>query len=362
MCEGVISPPSAARQQRTCAQAAKAAAAEDADRHVVQGAMLPVGGFAGLAIASQANALSEAPAEGTVDSTGSTAKDPCATGCLNEMTNQVDQVDVVPTPQPRRSRTRSRRQSSSADDNQEGSLALDLEEFGLDVLSLADPVPSPPKSVVVDYEDSTVPDRSRAALLLGAQAKSEGDCAPDACQPLDFVIYNDFFGNNNNPDDAVGRERRRTRKGSISQTPTSSRRGKSVILSSSGAGPLGVSPTELSSKVVEKQAELDQPELDAPERCSIVPKLCLCEVRLHTTADSCWLVANNAVYDVTGVLASHPAGPRSILRKAGGKDCTQDMKFHSKAARKLLEKCFIGKLEPCGEAIGGDVQSACTIM
>ncbi|GLD98151.1 hypothetical protein PINS_up006848 [Pythium insidiosum] len=287
--------------------------------------------------------------------------DPCFSGCLREMTNQVDQLDVA---QPRRSRTRSRRQSTSIEDNQDASLALDLEEFGLDVLSLNESVPSPPKSVVVDYEDSTVPDRSRAALLRGEPAKSDGDCAPDACQPMDFVIYSDFFGNNNNSgaDDALTRERRRTRKGSISQTPTSSRRGKSVILQASAAGISVVAASEAASKVVDKVAEPEYPETDGPERCSVVPKLCLCEVRQHTTADSCWLVANNAVYDVTGVLASHPAGPRSILRKAGGKDCTQDMKFHSKTARKLLEKCFIGKLEPCGETNGADVQSACTIM
>ncbi|OQS06692.1 hypothetical protein THRCLA_01269 [Thraustotheca clavata] len=95
-------------------------------------------------------------------------------------------------------------------------------------------------------------------------------------------------------------------------------------------------------------------------RCTSYEKLCLCEVKRHRSATSCWLVANGIVYDVTDIMNQHPAGTKCILRKAGGEDCTKDMKFHSKAARNCWSKCQIGKLQPCGE--DNDTGTSCLIM
>ena len=74
----------------------------------------------------------------------------------------------------------------------------------------------------------------------------------------------------------------------------------------------------------------------------------LCEVRRHCTAESCWLVVGAGVYDVTAFLPRHPAGAQSILRNSGGRDCTEDMGFHSARAQKLWRQHRIGTLEPCG--------------
>ena len=73
-----------------------------------------------------------------------------------------------------------------------------------------------------------------------------------------------------------------------------------------------------------------------------------CEVRRHASAESCWLVAGRDVFDVTSFLPRHPAGTRSIVRKAGGADCTEDLGFHSAKAQKLWMQHKIGRLEPCG--------------
>ena len=63
------------------------------------------------------------------------------------------------------------------------------------------------------------------------------------------------------------------------------------------------------------------------------------------TIDSCWITCGEKVFDATDFLRYHPGGVSSILRYSGGrKDCSEDMKFHSKEALKLLEKKQIGVL------------------
>lgn len=41
------------------------------------------------------------------------------------------------------------------------------------------------------------------------------------------------------------------------------------------------------------------------------------EVAKHDSADSCWVIVEGYVYDVTDFLQDHPGGPQSILRLAG---------------------------------------------
>lgn len=225
--------------------------------------------------------------------------------------------------------------------------ALDLEELASDdiVNGLFE---QPPKSIVVDYEEVLEVEQHRP------RQGSISDCARDACRPLDSEHAQqnpaeELFSID--PKSApLTPGRRRSRQDSFGNSSsnnisnnssvTTPRRGKSVILENAKVVPQDpVSPL----------TDTDTSEKDVDPRCSSVPKLCLCEVKLHKTRDSCWLVANHEVFDVTGILDVHPGGPRSILRKAGGPDCTQDMKFHTKNARKMLDKCFIGKLQPCGD-------------
>lgn len=69
----------------------------------------------------------------------------------------------------------------------------------------------------------------------------------------------------------------------------------------------------------------------------------VCQIRLHDTVDSAWLVAGKNVYDVTNYLPSHPGGVECILKYAGGKkDVTEDLHFHSARGRKLWDQYKIG--------------------
>ncbi|KAF0718976.1 Aste57867_1363 [Aphanomyces stellatus] len=97
-------------------------------------------------------------------------------------------------------------------------------------------------------------------------------------------------------------------------------------------------------------------------RCTDHVKLCLCEVKRHKDLTSCWLVSGGVVYDVTSVIQQHPAGTKCILRKAGGMDCTQDLRFHSKDAQRCWKQCAVGKLLPCGDDAPDSAGASCAIM
>merc|ERR1711988_1188330 len=49
----------------------------------------------------------------------------------------------------------------------------------------------------------------------------------------------------------------------------------------------------------------------------------LAEVAKHTTKESCWVVVNGQVLDVTKFLKDHPGGELAILT-FGGKDATEE--------------------------------------
>ena len=67
------------------------------------------------------------------------------------------------------------------------------------------------------------------------------------------------------------------------------------------------------------------------------------EIRTHTTQDSCWIVLNDKVYDVTPFLSVHPGGKRILLGQAG-KDATSMFKAiaHSTFAVEESDKYYIG--------------------
>jgi len=67
------------------------------------------------------------------------------------------------------------------------------------------------------------------------------------------------------------------------------------------------------------------------------------EIRKHNTENSCWLIVDNKVYDVTEIMNKHPPGKKPILNKAGG-NATQDFHFHSKNTQKIWKKFCIGKV------------------
>ena len=76
----------------------------------------------------------------------------------------------------------------------------------------------------------------------------------------------------------------------------------------------------------------------------------MCEIQRHNTADSCWLLVGDTIYDATSYMAqnNHPGGATSILKKSGGAvDCTMDFNFHSKGGKKQWQKYRVGKLRKC---------------
>lgn len=75
------------------------------------------------------------------------------------------------------------------------------------------------------------------------------------------------------------------------------------------------------------------------------PVLTIEEVAKHNSPDSCWVIHEGRVYDVTSFLFDHPGG-EEILVKHSGNDITQLFKEigHSEHARSLLEKYYIGNL------------------
>ena len=68
------------------------------------------------------------------------------------------------------------------------------------------------------------------------------------------------------------------------------------------------------------------------------------EVEDHDTIESCWIIVNNLVLDVTKFLKYHPAGISSIVNN-GGTVCDKHFEFHSKMAKELFWKFVIGRIE-----------------
>uniref|UniRef100_A0A0K0DUI3 Cytochrome b5 heme-binding domain-containing protein n=1 Tax=Strongyloides stercoralis TaxID=6248 RepID=A0A0K0DUI3_STRER len=69
------------------------------------------------------------------------------------------------------------------------------------------------------------------------------------------------------------------------------------------------------------------------------------EVALHNTKESCWIILNDNVFDVTKFLDEHPGGGEVILDQAGG-DATEAFNDvgHSSDAVEMAKEYLIGKL------------------
>jgi len=76
-----------------------------------------------------------------------------------------------------------------------------------------------------------------------------------------------------------------------------------------------------------------------------LPLLTMSEISKHCISESCWIVVNDLVFDVTAFLPYHPASSECILKNSGGIDCELHFKFHSKNALKLLNKFVIGRVQ-----------------
>ncbi|KAK4304899.1 hypothetical protein Pmani_023166 [Petrolisthes manimaculis] len=77
-----------------------------------------------------------------------------------------------------------------------------------------------------------------------------------------------------------------------------------------------------------------------------VPKVfSLKEVSKHSSSDSCWIVIQDNVYDVTNFLNEHPGGEDVLLGQAG-MDATEIFQIvgHSMDAHEMMKEYWIGEL------------------
>mmetsp|Transcript_10785 Transcript_10785/g.15000 ORF Transcript_10785/g.15000 Transcript_10785/m.15000 type:complete len:522 (+) Transcript_10785:178-1743(+) len=83
------------------------------------------------------------------------------------------------------------------------------------------------------------------------------------------------------------------------------------------------------------------------------------EVASHNSAEDCWLVIDDHVYDVTRMLHSHPGGQK-VLLKEGGKDASEKFKqFHGKEIlRKAASIYEIGTIKNDKPPVGVVTASA----
>ncbi|XP_067906031.1 fatty acid 2-hydroxylase [Heterodontus francisci] len=74
----------------------------------------------------------------------------------------------------------------------------------------------------------------------------------------------------------------------------------------------------------------------------------IAEVQKHTTVDSCWIIHDRRVYDVSTFIQRHPGGEQMIVQRAG-RDVSRDMAGpphrHSPNAQRWLQQYYIGDLE-----------------
>lgn len=68
------------------------------------------------------------------------------------------------------------------------------------------------------------------------------------------------------------------------------------------------------------------------------------EVFEHNMADSCWIVIDGHIFDVTSYLSDHPGG-RDVLLKVAGEDATEAFnEVNHVDGIRMMEKYCIGKV------------------
>ncbi|CAI4229969.1 unnamed protein product [Auanema sp. JU1783] len=70
------------------------------------------------------------------------------------------------------------------------------------------------------------------------------------------------------------------------------------------------------------------------------------DVASHNTPQSCWIILDNKVYDVTKFLEEHPGG-EEVITQLAGQDATDAFNDvgHSRDAKEMAEEYLIGQLE-----------------
>jgi len=74
------------------------------------------------------------------------------------------------------------------------------------------------------------------------------------------------------------------------------------------------------------------------------------EVALHKSASDCWIIIDNAVYDVTSYLSNHPGGSKTIIPSCGidataAYNAIKNGRGHSAAADADLSTLLVGTVQ-----------------
>ncbi len=75
------------------------------------------------------------------------------------------------------------------------------------------------------------------------------------------------------------------------------------------------------------------------------PRISLKEVKEHANRDSCWIVVDGFVYDVTSWLPRHPGGDVVIVSAAGTDVTDLFNAYHPPRIRMMLKAYLVGRLE-----------------
>lgn len=81
------------------------------------------------------------------------------------------------------------------------------------------------------------------------------------------------------------------------------------------------------------------PPVVSPTPSNTVSGATATEVATHNSANSCWMIIDNKVYDLTSYINLHPGGKRTILDYCG-RDGTSAFRGHSSYAWQLLSGFF----------------------
>lgn len=87
---------------------------------------------------------------------------------------------------------------------------------------------------------------------------------------------------------------------------------------------------------------ISKPASVSPTDSGSRPVLTASEIARHSTANDCYLIINNNVYDVSSYIGSHPGGRQIITSSCGTEVSGIFARIHSNRAWDLLAKYKIG--------------------